>query len=97
MDYLTHILSIKKALRSMIIFIGIFFILLFILKGVLVLIPFALLAIGIYKAFRYIDIKIKHFNSIKASKVESFEVETEAFTDTGNEKIVDVEYEEINK
>ena len=97
MDYLTHNLSIKRTLKTMITFIGIFFILLFILKGVLILIPFALLAIGIYKAYRYINMKIENLNSIKASKVDNYEIDEEVFNYTGMEKIVDVEYEEINK
>lgn len=97
MDYLTHNLSIKRTLKSMITFIGIFFILLFILKGALILIPFALLAIGFYKAYRYISMKIENLNSIKASKVDNYEIDNEVFNYTGMEKIVDVEYEEINK
>ncbi|KOA19442.1 hypothetical protein CLHOM_22330 [Clostridium homopropionicum DSM 5847] len=97
MDYLTHNLSIKRTLKSMITFVGIFFILILILKGALILIPFALVSIGIYKAYRYINIKIKNLNSKKASKIDTFETEKQVFNFTGMEKIVDVEYEEINK
>lgn len=97
MDYLTHNLSIKRTLKSMITFISIFFILFFILKGVLILIPFALLAIGAYKAYKYISMKIENLNSIKASKVDNYEIDKEVFNYTGMEKIVDVEYEEIIK
>lgn len=97
MEYLNHRVGIKRGLKALLVSMMIFAAMIFIIQGLLILIPVGIAAWGIYKAANFIKSRLLTLKKVNVDKVESIEICEEKFEDMDTSNVIDVEYEQIYK
>lgn len=97
MEYLNHRVGIKRGLKALLVSMMIFAAMIFVIQGLLILIPVGIAAWGIYKAVKFIKSRLLTLKKVNVDKVESIEICEEKFDDMDTSNVIDVEYEQIYK
>lgn len=97
MEYLTHGFTLKKSLKAIAWSLLVFAIFLLILQGIVILIPIAAVTFLIYKGVNFIKNKASSFNFISHKEEHAFEICEDVQGFDSIDKVIDVEYQEINK
>lgn len=97
MEYLNHRLGIKKGLKTLLGYMLIFAIIVFIIRGLIVLIPVGIGLWAIYKVVKFIKAKFRSLKKNTASKAEPIDVCNDSFGFMESNSVIDVEYEQVNK
>lgn len=97
MEYFNKSFGIKRDLRGILISLGFLFLTLFIIQGLVILIPVGILAYAGYKGIKFIQLKFKRLKKRENTNIEAFEIYKEKNEFVYDSEVVDVEYEEISK
>ena len=97
MDYLNHRLGIKKVLKALLGSMLILAIVVFIIQGLLVLIPVGIGLWAIYKGIKFIKAKFLGLKRDKVNKVGPIDICNDKFQSMNSSNVIDVEYEQVNK
>lgn len=97
MEYFNRDYGVEKRLMRILKILGFLFLSYFILRGLFILIPIAILIYAGYKGIKFIQSKFKGFKNTENINEEAFEIYKDGNEYVYNSEVIDVEYEEINK
>lgn len=98
MEYTNSGLNVTRTLKSMISMVAFGFVLLILLKGIFLLIPIALISWIGYKSIKVIKNKFSKLTGKEYTEdIETSKMFEENIDDISNCKVIDVDYEELNK
>lgn len=89
--------GVRRGLKGTLMSLAFLFLAVLIVKGLIILIPAAILVYAGYKGIKFIKSKVKSLGKKSDTRVEEFKLYNEKNEYVYNSEVIDVEYEEINR